>query len=322
MTTTEPPFVVTCPEDFIAFAPVALGFEPRDSVVLLTFGGTRPFHARLDVPPLAGVDECIAHLVRPARKHGVARATLLLYTGDRRVAGRLARRAAQAFQAARIPLVDVLRVHDGRWYAPLRSAAGDGPDHGVPYDVSAHPFRARAVLLGKVTLGSREELVASLDPDEAAGARVAAALADVDPLDAAGIEGLTARCAPDGDGSGTLSAAGDREVAAVLLGLTDDEVLLETCRRLRAGSRSDSRVPFWLDVVRRSPRWLVAEPAALLAFVAWLAGNGALAWCAVDRSRDCERHPLADLVAGLLEDAVPPEAWRGGLRAMPEDGAG
>ena len=44
-------------------------------------------------------------------------------------------------------------------------------------------------------------------------------------------------------------------------------------------------VDLWRDVVRRRPRELRAAPAALLGFAAWLAGNGALAWCAVDRPR-------------------------------------
>ena len=47
-------------------------------------------------------------------------------------------------------------------------------------------------------------------------------------------------------------------------------------------------VEFWSDVVRRTPDELVPGPASVLAFAAWLAGDGALAWCAVDRRRDAE----------------------------------
>ena len=40
------------------------------------------------------------------------------------------------------------------------------------------------------------------------------------------------------------------------------------------------------------------------------AGDGALAWCAVDRGREVDPdHSLAGLVADLLEGAVPPTAW-------------
>ena len=41
------------PEDVLAAVPVVLGFEPLDSVVMLTFGGGETFHARVDLPPPA-----------------------------------------------------------------------------------------------------------------------------------------------------------------------------------------------------------------------------------------------------------------------------
>ena len=66
-------------------------------------------------------------------------------------------------------------------------------------------------------------------------------------------------------------------------------------------ARGTRAVALWSDAVRRLPDSHVAAPAAVLAFAAWLAGDGALAWCAVDRCRDVEPgHSLAHLVAGLL----------------------
>jgi hypothetical protein len=54
----------------------------------------------------------------------------------------------------------------------------------------------------------------------------------------------------------------------------------------------------------------VASPAAVLGFSAWLAGHGALAWCAVDRSlRARPGHSLACLVSDLLDAALPPTRW-------------
>jgi hypothetical protein len=48
----------------------------------------------------------------------------------------------------------------------------------------------------------------------------------------------------------------------------------------------------------------------VLAFAAWLAGDGALAWCAVDRCQAVEPdHSLAGLVAQLLESATSPDDW-------------
>ena len=54
----------------------------------------------------------------------------------------------------------------------------------------------------------------------------------------------------------------------------------------------------------------VAGPAAVLAFASWLVGDGALAWCAVDRCREVDpTHSLASLVAQLLDSATSPDLW-------------
>ena len=75
------------PEDLLALAPVVLGFLPADSVVMLTFGASEPFHARLDLPgPGHGVGEVaevVDLLITPARQHGVQRVVLLIYSADR-----------------------------------------------------------------------------------------------------------------------------------------------------------------------------------------------------------------------------------------------
>ena len=72
-----------CPEDLIAVVPVVLGFEPADSIVMLTIGARRTFHARVDLPDrpdhVAGV---IDQLLEPAQRHRAQAAVFLLYTAD------------------------------------------------------------------------------------------------------------------------------------------------------------------------------------------------------------------------------------------------
>ena len=67
----------------------------------------------------------------------------------------------------------------------------------------------------------------------------------------------------------------------------------------------------WTDLVRRAPDGLVSGAAGVLAFAAWTQGDGALAWCAVDRCFEDEPdHSLGRLVAEALERATPPiEDW-------------
>jgi hypothetical protein len=76
----------------------------------------------------------------------------------------------------------------------------------------------------------------------------------------------------------------------------------------RDGARDHVR--FWAALVRRAPDDLVADTAAVLGWCAWVAGDGALAWCAVDRAQAADpQHALAGLVSDLLVGAVPPSDW-------------
>lgn len=76
-------------------------------------------------------------------------------------------------------------------------------------------------------------------------------------------------------------------------------------------ANAGAHVDLWRDVVRRAPGELLAAPAALLAFAAWLHGDGALAWCALDRCREAEPdYSLADLLTQALATATPPSTWQ------------
>jgi hypothetical protein len=72
----------------------------------------------------------------------------------------------------------------------------------------------------------------------------------------------------------------------------------------------DGHLELWRDLVRRCPRDLMPAAASLLAFAAWLHGDGALAWCALDRCAEVDAdYSMAACIAVLLEGAVPPSSW-------------
>src|SRR3954465_5412779 len=78
-----------------------------------------------------------------------------------------------------------------------------------------------------------------------------------------------------------------------------------TCGETSYAARRPSARP------RPPPPELRAPPATLLGFAAWLSGNGALAWCAVDCAQQCDPdYSLAALLADALAGAVPPSVWR------------
>ena len=86
------------PEDVLAAVPVVLGFEPLESVVMLTFGGVETFHARVDLPPPTKADDAVGQLLEPALQHRVTRVVFVVYADD----GPAAARGA-ATPASRLP---------------------------------------------------------------------------------------------------------------------------------------------------------------------------------------------------------------------------
>lgn len=303
----DQPLTVTCPEDLLALAPLVLGFAPADSVVLLSFAGDRPFHARVDLPRERGdIDEVVAALAGPVRRHRVSLVAVLVFGGDATLAQVTVAALVAALERGGTRVLEALRA-DGDRYWRLPPGRG-GRDRGIPFDVTGHRFAVHGVVHGRVTLGSREELAATLAVDPAAAAAVARRLSSVPDGQEPVASGLWARAVvSDAVSRGALLP--DDQLARLLVALRSlparDDVWLLLRREL-----AREWVEFWADVVRRSPAGLVAPPAALLGFGAWVGGSGALAWCAVDRAvADDPDYGLARLLAETLTRAVHPSAW-------------
>jgi hypothetical protein len=293
MPPTRPGLTFRTPEDVLAAVPVLLGFEPSDSVVMLTFGGRETFHARVDLPAEADLEEAVGLLLEPALDHGVEHVLLVVYSARQRLAQRLLDRLGAAFAGSGIRVVLAFRADGACWFLPGCPA--------VPYDVGAHPFRVRSVFEGQVVAASRDDLAARLAPT-AGVAAVEDARHRVAAYDATEVVATVWRVLERG-------RLDDDDLAGVLLGMRDLRV-----RDAAWGSmtRDDAprHVELWTDAVQRSPDDLVGAPAAVLGVAAWLAGNGALAWCAVDRCVESEPDSsLAALVGDLLSHAVPPSSW-------------
>lgn len=292
------------PADIAAFVPVALGFVPERSVVLASIGPGGGMHARVDLPhDPDDVDDVVEALVRPARRHGVREVVVVVYDDDTTVADEAAWALHEELTAAGISVREVLRVHDSRWYAVLPGAPLPAYQ-GVPFTLADHAFTAQSVFDGRVTHPSREALRATIAAADPAVVEVTARdLPTASPLPAGALAALVRRHQRDGT---TFSR---HELAAVACTVTSGERRDEAWVWL---TRTEARaaVELWSDAVRRLPVSHVAGPAAVLGFAAWLVGDGALAWCAVDRCREASpSHSLASLVARLLETATSPDTW-------------
>ncbi len=302
------------PEDLLAAVPIILGFHPEDSVVMLTFGaaGGPPgagdaFHARVDLPEPGRLGHAVDPLLHAAVRHGVPRVAFVLYTADAELAEPVAQALGDAFAAAGIEVVAFLRANGSRWF-PL---GAEVDPVGRPYDAETHPFAAESVFEGAVIHRSRAELADSL-------AGVPEEVARVQKLVPAALTRLAGRVGPAEARwvADTIreAVASERslepvEVARLVTGLTEPPLRDEAWMQItRAGSAR--QVTLWTDVLRRTPDELVPAPACLLAFSAWLSGQGALAWCALDRCQEvAPGFPMAEPIAMALDRAVPPRTW-------------
>ena len=297
------------PEDVLAAVPIVLGFVPEESVVMLTFGAEHQFHARLDLPVSAAErDACAEALLEPVLRHGAAAALFVLYTDDAELAAPCARGLREAFERQGVDVLVVLRSDGSCWFeVPVDPADGEGA--GTPYDVSGHVFTAAAVATGRVTLPSRAELAASVaaDPEAVGAVEAERVRSPGDQLDehqeAAWVLAMIGRL------HAQRARADPATSARLLLALREATVrdsLLGSLDRRGA----DRLLPVLSALVRAAPTDLVAPAASVVAFAAWLAGDGALAWCALDRAAEGDPGcALADRVAEVLQRALPPACW-------------
>lgn len=324
------------PEDLLAMVPIMLGFEPTESVVLLTFPATgrpatRSFHARVDLPP---DEESLVEVARalraPVQRHAVDRLALVLVTEDAERATVVARHLAGTFADREV--VALLRADGSRWWA--LDEQGDPVDvDGQPYDVGHHPFRAHAVVAGTVVAPNREAAVAAVAADVAAAGPVAWHLrAAVGPVPETGLRrsgevvdvgaeldavrswvvALLLRAAH----GGAPGRPTDPEVAQLAFVLHDPSVrdaawwLLAEPGTTTARARLDA----WCDLLRRTPAPVSPPVAVLTAAAALLAGQGALAVAALERCLVVDPgFPMADVVAEVVQRGVSPTEFRESL---------
>ncbi len=295
--------VAGSPEDLLACVPLALGFVPSRSVVMLAVGGGRGPHARVDLPDPARAEDVVRSLAGPALAHGVTRVALVVYA-DLERAREFAPALLAGFAGAGIEVAALVGADGAGWISMLPGRHTREPRE---YDVLAHRFVAEAVLRGQVVLGSREALLEAMRPVpaevEEVGRCVEALAAGVVAVTPERLTRLLRRTVALGH------PLGAEQVALLRHGVETAEgrdAAWSWVRREDARAHAD----LWIRVVRSCGVGEAAAPASVLAFHAWLTGDGALAWCALDRAGEQGRGTsLAALVGDLLERAVPPSAW-------------
>jgi hypothetical protein len=98
----------------------------------------------------------------------------------------------------------------------------------------------------------------------------------------------------------------DYQVAWLTVALQDLRVRDDAWARMDPDHK-EAHLRMWLDVTQRAQPKYVAAPAALLAFVAWQSGDGALANVALDRALDDDPgYSMAQLLRQVISAGAPP----------------
>jgi hypothetical protein len=314
--------------------PHLLGFHPADSLVVLGVGGPHSrirlaFRYDLPDPPEQGLAADIAaHATTVLARQHLTLAIAIGYGSGRQVTP-VADVLIPALREAGLQVQDVLRVQDGRYWSYLCADPGCCPPDGVPFDPTGHPAAAALAEAGMTARGDRAELAATLAPSvdcaksmseaveraqDRATRLVTDAFADprygdvFQPVADAGRRSVRLAVTRYRRG-GQLTDHHD-ELAWLGVALTDMRVRDDAWARMDPEYNADHQ-RLWVDLVRHLPSQYVPAPAALLAFTAWQAGEGALASLAIERALAADPdYSMAQLIADALHAGLPPSAAR------------
>jgi Domain of unknown function (DUF4192) len=318
----------------LAVVPHLLGFHPAESLVVLGVGGPHSrirlaFRYDLPDPPEEGLAADIAaHATTVLARQHLTLAIAIGYGSGRQVTP-VADVLIPALREAGIQVQDVLRVQDGRYWSYLCADPACCPPDGVPFDPAGHPASAALAEAGLTVHGNRAELAATLAPTVDCAKSMSAAVGRA--------QDRATRLVTDafadsryGDVFQLVADAGRRSVRLAVTRyrrggqLTDNHdelawlgvVLTDMRVRDDAWARMDPEFNadhqrLWVDLVRHLPSEYVPAPAALLAFTAWQAGEGALASLAIERALAADPdYSMAQLIADALHAGLPPSAAR------------
>jgi len=319
---------VGSPTSLLAIIPGLLSFDPGHSIVVI---GTDPGNGqvrltlRYDVPDPAypAVATGLAtDAVSLLAAQGVKTAVAVGYGTDAEVAPVIAALREHATEAG-IALTELLRAENQRYWSYICVDPACCPPEGTPFDVTRHPATRALRAAGYRVLSGRAALAASV---AAKG----------------GQPGAIMRRATKRWLSDIAQSSADIGIPAFRLGAAVGQVVVsDAIRRYRAGEsvpldhaalltvalgqlrvrddawarmepqHRDAHLRLWTDLTRLARPGFVAPPAALLAFIGWQSGDGALGNVALDRAlADNPGYTMALLLRDALDSGAPPAMAR------------
>lgn len=315
------------PGQFIAAVPAMLGFVPERSLVVAVLrqgpDHTHDVHvvARLDLPPVGQYSQIPQRIMGVCRHSGVV-AALVVVVDDRAYRADGHRRLVDALRQG-LATCDVVLA--GAWAVSRIGDAArwwniESPEsHGLLPDPSASQVAAQHVFDGRVLRSSRGELAASIAVDKVMREQVSAHLPDA----VSDAQRRLARAIqinnPDAYTRMALwrvmSAITQvcdrvkipaRTIAEIAVALRDTAVR-DIMFGVAGGAHAQAAEYLWDVLTRTLPDPDRAEAATLLAFSAYLRGDGALAGIALEQALTADpEHRMAVLLDAALQTAMAP----------------
>ncbi|GAA0908698.1 DUF4192 domain-containing protein [Virgisporangium aurantiacum] len=322
------------PAELLALVPYVIGYHPTSSLVVVALADQRVLVvARLDLPTTdEETQEVLASVHRAAdvaSEEGATAAILIGYGPDD-----LVRPCIEAITdlltPRSLPVIEALRVADGRYWSYRCDNPACCPLEGAPFDPSTSAAAATATAAGMVALPDRAAVADRLAPvtgdarDAMTRATGAAMHAIIDV-----VETFVPNAPEDEDTRATRLG-----VALLLVGLKSlilaekfyeagtpvDDVdaailtVLLTLPSIRAAAARRTtgqpwEIDMWVDLVRRAEPTLTAGPATILAVSALHAGDGTLANLAADRALQADpTDNLTNQIATAVAAGVDPRS--------------
>lgn len=315
----ETPDFPNRPGSLIAALPAVLGFVPEQSLVLVTLDeGVLGCVMRIDLSSAtAGAIDHLAEITAASAPQSAIGVIVDEDGADCQQCNEEHRElAATLADALAVRDVELLAVHvvdrvaaGGRWHC----ADGCG-GHGAVEDPSASPLAVAAVLDGRRLYQRRGELQQIVEPDPIRARRLAEAMGSV-----VAPSGVRRRTQIRSDIEAAIAAAAqlaggenpsDAQLARLAVALTDPQVR-DTLYALAVGENAGDAESLWAELARALPEPWRLEALVLLAFSAYVRGDGPLAGVSLDAAlRVDPRHRMASMLDRALQSGMRPEQIR------------
>jgi len=315
--------------EMLGTLPVLFGFHPEESLVVVALEGPRSragFRIRVDLPRPEDHDSLACHVADVLRHQNTNSALLVAYSADPSLADPLIEACWDRLVLDGVTIVEAVRCDGSRYWSYRCHEPACCPPEGTPYDVATSAGMAHAVAEGIEVLPDRAALAGRLAaPQGQLWTRMQSAVA----VAAAEMASIAAQTG-DAERPRVLAEIGVARVKPMVLRALDEPgatledadvaqilvwcsliVVRDVAWAQMTPQNATASFALWSQVARRALPPFEPAVLSLAGFAAWIKGDGAAAWCAVERAEGADPdYSMMALLRETLTRVVPPSAWQ------------